>query len=98
MPESLTKAEFYTAVAKIIDEAIHQGYVLYPINYAAYDLLNGTDKFTEYYTQEEKDKFSAYVDGQIAKIKDLPSPDYDFLREKILVMYSKPLKNKLKLD
>ena len=98
LPESLTKAEFYTAVAKIIDEAIHQGYVLYPINYAAYDLLNGTDKFTEYYTQEEKDKFSAYVDGQIAKIKDLPSPDYDFLREKILVMYSNPLKNKLKLD
>ena len=35
---------------------------------------------------------------QIAKIKDLPSPDYDFLREKILVMYSNPLKNKLKLD
>ena len=43
LPENLTKAEFYTAVAKIIDEAIHSGYVLYPINYAAYDLLNGTE-------------------------------------------------------
>ena len=83
---------------KIVDEAIHQGYVLYPINYAAYDLLKGTDTFSENYTQEEKEKFSMYVDGQVAKIKDLPSPDNKFLREKILEMYSNPLKNKLKLD
>ncbi|MBR5241072.1 MAG: 1-acyl-sn-glycerol-3-phosphate acyltransferase [Muribaculaceae bacterium] len=98
LPESLTKAEFYTAVAKIVDEAIHQGYVLYPINYAAYDLLKGTDMFADKYTAEEKEKFSMYVDGQIAKIKDLPNPDNNFLREKILEMYSNPLKNKLKLD
>lgn len=97
LPENLTKAEFYTAVAKIIDEAIHSGYVLYPINYAAYDLLNGTEMFVENYTQEEKENFSKYVDGQIAKIKDIPSPDNKFLREKILEMYSNPLKNKLKL-
>ena len=97
LPEELTKAEFYTAVAKIIDEAIHSGYVLYPINYAAYDLLNGTEMFVENYTQEEKENFSKYVDGQIAKIKDIPSPDNKFLREKILEMYSNPLKNKLKL-
>ena len=98
LPEELTKAEFYTAVAKIIDEAIHSGYVLYSINYAAYDLLKGTDMFSENYTQEEKEKFSIYVDGQVAKIKDLPSPDNKYLREKILEMYSNPLKNKLKLD
>ena len=98
LPETLTKAEFYTAVAKIIDEAIHSGYVLYPINYVAYDLLKGTDIFSQNYTQEEKENFSKYVDGQVAKIKDLPSPDNDFLREKILEMYSNPLKNKIKLD
>ena len=97
LSENLTKAEFYTAVAKIIDEAIHSGYVLYPINYAAYDLLNGTEMFVENYTQEEKENFSKYVDGQVAKIKDIPSPDNKFLREKILEMYSNPLKNKLKM-
>ena len=54
--------------------------------------------FADKYTAEEKEKFSMYVDGQIAKIKDLPNPDNNFLREKILEMYSNPLKNKLKLD
>ena len=97
LPEDISKAEFYAAVANIIDESIHEGYVLYPINYAAYDLLNGTERFVENYTAEEKDNFARYVDGQIAKIQDLPSPDYNFLREKILEMYANPLKNKLKI-
>lgn len=97
LPEDISKAEFYTAVANIIDESIHEGYVLYPINYVAYDLLNGTERFAENYTAEEKYKFAKYVDGQIAKIQDLPSPDYNFLREKILEMYANPLKNKLKI-
>lgn len=97
LPEDISKAEFYTAVANIIDESIHEGYVLYPINYAAYDLLNGTERFVGNYTAEEKDNFARYVDGQIAKIQDLPSPDYNFLREKILEMYANPLKNKLKI-
>lgn len=97
LPEDISKAEFYTAVANIIDESIHEGYVLYPINYVAYDLLNGTERFVENYTTEEKDNFARYVDGQIAKIQDLPSPDYNFLRERILEMYANPLKNKLKI-
>lgn len=98
LPENLTKAEFFTAVATIIDESIHQGYVLYPINYAAYDLLKGADCFAENYTPEEKQKFSDYVDSQVAKITDLPSPDKPFLRSKILEMYSNPLRNKLKVE
>lgn len=98
LPENLSKAEFFTAVATIIDESIHQGYVLYPINYAAYDLLKGTDCFTGNYTPEEKQKFSDYVDMQVAKINDLPSPDKPFLRSKILEMYSNPLRNKLKVE
>lgn len=98
LPENLTKAEFFTAVATIIDESIHQGYVLYPINYAAYDLLKGTDCFAENYTPEEKQKFSDYVDSQVARITDLPSPDKPFLRSKILEMYSNPLRNKLKVE
>lgn len=98
LPENLSKAEFFTAVATIIDESIHQGYVLYPINYAAYDLLKGTDCFAGNYTTEEKQKFSDYVDMQVAKINDLPSPDKPFLRSKILEMYSNPLRNKLKVE
>ena len=98
LPENLSKAEFFTAVATIIDESIHQGYVLYPINYAAYDLLKGTDCFAGNYTPEEKQKFSDYVDMQVAKINDLPSPDKPFLRSKILEMYSNPLRNKLKVE
>ena len=60
----------------------------------AYYLLNGTTKFASNYTEEEKQRFINYIEQQLGKIK-IPNKDEEFLREKLLLMYSNPLVNHL---
>ena len=86
------------AVCHIIDQAIHRSYMIYPLNYVAFDMLNHTDRFARQYTEEQKKQFIDYLNGQIAKI-DVPgiTPDeHAYMEELLLVMYSNPLKNKLR--
>ena len=91
----LPKAAFFTSVAERLDQAIHAGYTLYPGNYAALDLLQGTDSFASHYTPEEKAKFEAYLASRLALI-ELPEKDEPFLRRCILTMYANPVINHLK--
>lgn len=86
------KGEFYDRVAMHIDQEIHRHYRLYPVNYVALDLLEESDRFATMYTEDDKRRFLAYVEGQLAKI-DLPEPDYPFLRERLLTMYGNPVRN-----
>lgn len=86
------KGEFYDRVAMYIDREIHRHYRLYPVNYMALDLLEESDRFATMYTEDDKRRFLAYVEGQLAKI-DLPEPDYPFLRERLLTMYGNPVRN-----
>jgi hypothetical protein len=58
----------------------------------ALDLLEESDRFATMYTEDDKRRFLAYVEGQLAKI-DLPEPDYPFLRERLLTMYGNPVRN-----
>lgn len=85
-------------VGRIIDNAIHRSYEIFPINYVAYDLLNNTGRFALKYTQEDKEKFEEYIAGQIRKIDldDISAEEQEFLRHMMLVMYSNPLINKLR--
>lgn len=82
------------AIAKIIDKEIHKNYQIYPINYIASDLLNGTLEFKNNYTELQKQEFEDYIIKQIDKI-DLENKDILFLRSKMLEMYSNVLKNYL---
>lgn len=86
------------AVCRIIDQAIHRSYEIFSINYVAYDLLHGGKRFARKYTEAQRDEFENYLNSQLDKadIPDLTSEERDFLREMMLVMYSNPLKNKLK--
>ena len=89
------KTDLYRIVAEHIDKAIYNGYMLYPGNYVALDLLNGSSDFAgKSYSQEQKAQFEAYISGQLAKI-ELPNKDEDFLRERMLTMYANPLRNYL---
>lgn len=92
--EDLPKTEFFGEVARRMDQAIHQGYQLYPGNYVACDLLSGTQEFAEHYSPAEKATFETYVQSRIDLI-DLPNKDVPFLRERILTMYANPVRNKL---
>lgn len=94
MDRSLPRQELFARVSAMIDKGIHANYRIYPNNYVAYDLLEGTSAFAAHYTAEEKQRFEAYVEKQLARI-DLPDKDLPFLREKLLLMYANPLKNHL---
>jgi hypothetical protein len=89
----LPKTEYYKVLAERMDKEIHSGYQLYPCNYIALDELNGNSEHSSYYTDVDRQRFEAYLSGQMAKI-DLPNKDEAFLRERMLTMYANPLKNK----
>ena len=92
LDRSLPKTELYGSIAKLIDTHIHRNYRIYPGNYVALDLLEGTQKFTSNYTPEEKIRFEKYINSRLDKIS-IPNKDIPFLREKLLLMYANPLKN-----
>ncbi len=85
-------------VCRIIDNAIHRSYEIFPINYIAYDRLNSTNRFKAKYTDEEMAEFSEYLNGQVAKIDlpDLQVEEVEYLHKLLLTMYANPLINKLK--
>lgn len=89
-----TKAQV-RAVIELCDRHIFQNYVIYPINKLAYDELLGTDRFTNEIKPEKQEKVKQYLQQQLNKI-DLPAPDWDFLRKKMLEIYANPLINYLK--
>lgn len=94
LPADMPKTEFFTAVAAHIDDAIFSHYRLYPANYAALDMLNDADDNTHRYTADERERFAAYIEGQLQKI-ELERPDVPFLRRTMLTMYANPAKNHL---
>ena len=95
LPDDMPKTDFYATVAKHIDRDIFLGYRLYPGNYVAIDMLHGTNDYADHYTEADRATFEKYIDGQLAKIQDLPNPDMAFLRERILEMYANPAINQM---
>ena len=92
--KDLPKTEFYKALAERMDKEIHRNYVLFPCNYIALDELNGDAANASHYTEADKQRFDAYLSGQLAKIQ-LPDKDEPYLRERLLTMYANPLRNQL---
>lgn len=91
----LPKTELFNQLATLIDRHIHRNYRMYPGNYVACDLLNGTDTFAGKYTPEEKQRFEAYLQKKLDLIQ-LPNKDEAFLRRCMLQMYANPAINYLK--
>ena len=85
------KNDVFDLVAQHIDMEIHRHYRLFPSNLVALDLLDGSHHEGAY-SEEERNFFLRYIDGQLAKI-DLEHPDIDFLRERMLTMYANPARN-----
>jgi hypothetical protein len=86
-------------VCRIIDQSIHRSYEIFEVNYIAYDMLNNTEQFKRYYTDEQRKAFEEYLHNQLAKIDDvgnITEEEHQFMVNLLLVMYSNPLKNKLR--
>ncbi len=92
LDSAVPRNQFLDQVAQIIDRHIFEGYRIYPCNRIALDMLRGDNAEADNYSPEQKQAFQTYLDGQLAKI-DIPNPDWDFLKERILTMYANPLIN-----
>ncbi len=100
LPADIDKNSFVRTVCDMIDNQIHSGYQIYPINYVAYDRLNGDHRFSEHYTDEEERNALDYIDRQLSLIdvEDITPEETVFMREKMFGMYANPLANKLKAE
>lgn len=90
---TLPKTEFFGEVAKRMDKEIHAGYKLFPCNYIALDMLESGKVYESHYTAADVERFSKYLEGQLAKI-NIPNKDDAFLRQCMLTMYANPARNK----
>jgi len=89
------RTEVFGEIARRIDQQIHAGYQLYPGNFVALDMLNGTSEYAKEYTEEERKTFETYLQSRIDLVQ-LENKDEAFLRERILTMYANPVINKMK--
>ncbi len=80
-------SEKLNLLAETIDLKIWDGYKLWPSKYIAYDVLMDTQKYTNQYSDEEKQEF---LDRFKAKV-DTSDPE---VRERFLAMYANPVINK----
>lgn len=85
-------------VGCLIDQAIHRSYEIFDINYVAFDLLHGSNRFERKYTQEKKEEVIDYFNRQLDKIdlKDISEEEREYMWQMLLTMYSNPLRNKLR--
>lgn len=100
IPEDADKSQIARDVCDAVDCQIHSGYMIFPINYIAYDKLHGSSQFAERYTSEEEEAFERYIRTQLEKvdIPELTDEDNVFLYEMMLTMYANPLKNKISAE
>lgn len=81
----------FQLLADRIDEQIHKNYQLWPTNYLAYDLLNGTDKFADKYNEKEKRQFERRLERRVGEGNHVA-------RQNFLSMYANPVVNQMKYD
>ncbi len=90
----MPKAKIFDVIAEHIDNEIFRNYRLYPSNYIALDMVDGTAAYASHYTEEDKKNFTDYINGQLSKI-DIPGKDEAFLTACMLQMYANPARNYL---
>jgi hypothetical protein len=77
--------EDHIAVAAEIDRQIHLNYKLWPSNYMAYDLVEGTDRFSDRCTRSGKKSFLARYEHLTADLVQM-----------VLTSYANPVRMQLK--
>ncbi len=97
LPDDMDRADYIKCVCSMIDNSIHSNYKIYPINYIAFDEVNDTARFCDYYTDEDHHRVNEYINGQLSKVEveDITAEEKAYMRRLILSMYANPLINKL---
>lgn len=84
-----SNGERLEALASIIDTKIHKNFKLWPNNYIAYDLLHSVNKYSQYYNDQEKEKFIQTMTQKVDRIEGNRS----MLNNIFLEIYANPVKN-----
>lgn len=61
IPQELSLNEQLDKVCELIDRQIYQNYQLYPNNYIANDLMHDSSRYRDFYSPEQKEAFSQYL-------------------------------------
>jgi hypothetical protein len=85
------KNDLMKEVANLIDQEIIQNFKLFPNNYVAYDLLFETDKFKDNYDSVDRENLLKHIDNKLM----MTLGDEEAIKKKILMIYAKPLMNKM---
>lgn len=92
-------------LASSIDSEMHRIYKLWPTNYIAYDILNGTKEFKDQYNNIQRITFSNYIRGCVLSLgitrrqEGIAKEGYSkAVREALLEMYANPVLNKKKQE
>ena len=90
------KNDRYQFIRNAVDKRVIEGYMLWPNNYIAYDILKQTDKYAAKYTQEQKAQFLGYMEHQLGTVEH--EINRDELREVFLGIYANPVVSKEELQ
>ncbi|MDE5971071.1 MAG: acyltransferase, partial [Muribaculaceae bacterium] len=75
-------------------------YEIYPINYVAYDKINGCRRYDNHYTPQQEEEVVVYIEKQLARV-DIPAltaEEKELMLNRMYSMYANPLINKLKAE
>ena len=89
----MEKNERFKSLGEIMDRKILSTFHLWPNNFIAYDLLYSCSRFSDRYTEIQKQKFQEYVAFKIADSEG----DIKELEEIFLSIYANPIISKEKL-
>jgi hypothetical protein len=99
------KNEKIRLLGESIDQEMYRIYKLWPTNYIAYDLLNGSRDYKEHYSNIQRIAFVNYVRGHVLKLalgrkkSGLPAENFNGnAREILLQMYANPVINRISLE
>ena len=86
------KNDRYQKIRHAVDVRVINGYKLWNTNYIAYDLANHSFKYSDRYTQEEVEAFTAFTEHQLDQVE--PTLNREELRKIFLGIYGNPVKMK----
>ena len=79
--------ERFKELANIIDKKIYAGYKLLKTNYIAHDILHKKSEFTDFYSENEREKFIEYMNKGL----NLIDGNHSELQEIFLGIYANPV-------
>ena len=88
------KNDRYQSIRHAVDVRVVEGYKLWKTNYIAYDIVNRTTKYSDYYSPEDAEAFKAYTEHKLRRATR--NLDRGELRDIFLRIYANPIVTKEK--